>query len=258
MGEIFATEPDAIVPWQWAVEYVANTLATPRGSDFPNTIYNPRYAGGIKKGSIVSSHKSFWRSIIEQYDLVGVVTTNYDILIERCLHSNRKPTKYKPGFHYGGFGDRQTLIGSAAFSIRHRYLDIGGCVPIFKLHGSLNWSVEGNNIQMYQDLRPAFRNGCDAAIVPPTPEKAPPSWLQGVWEQAKSALSASNNWIVCGYSLPDYDYAVHNLLRNAADGADSLKITIIDPNSISLEEKWKQLIPHATIIPLPGLPLSIN
>jgi hypothetical protein len=66
-----------------------------------------------------------------------------------------------------------------------------GSVPIFKLHGSLNWSLEGGKVIMYQDARAAFRKGGNAAIVPPVPEKSIPLWLKEVWEESNVAL---NNW----------------------------------------------------------------
>jgi hypothetical protein len=52
-----------------------------------------------------------------------------------------------------------------------------GSVPIYKLHGSLNWSLEGKVLVLYQDMRAAYRARGNAAIIPPTPEKPVPSWL---------------------------------------------------------------------------------
>ena len=47
----------------------------------------------------------------------------------------------------------------------------GSLVRGVVLHGSLNWSRAGEGLELFQDLRPAFRGGGDAAIIPPVPEK---------------------------------------------------------------------------------------
>ena len=77
-----------------------------------------------------------------------------------------------------------------------------GSVPVYKLHGSLNWALSGETIIAYQDMRAVYRNGGDVAIVPPVPEKSVPVWLKTVWHQAEQALLKSDVWVVCGYSAP--------------------------------------------------------
>jgi hypothetical protein len=59
-----------------------------------------------------------------------------------------------------------------------------GTIPVYKLHGSLNWSLTGQTVVAYQDMRPAFRHGGDAAIIPPIPEKLVPAWLKAIWSEA--------------------------------------------------------------------------
>ncbi len=53
---------------------------------------------------------------------------------------------------------------------------------------------------MYQDVRPAYRSGGNAAIIPPIPEKPVPSWLENVWREAEVALRNCDTWVICGYS----------------------------------------------------------
>ena len=55
-----------------------------------------------------------------------------------------------------------------------------GTIPVFKLHGSLNWTLNDQSIVAFQDMRPAFRHGGTAAIIPPVPEKPVPPWLHEI------------------------------------------------------------------------------
>jgi hypothetical protein len=86
---------------------------------------------------------------------------------------------------------------------------------LYKLHGSLNWTRVGDAVELYQDMRPAFQHGGDAAIVPPISEKETPGWLTNVWQAAERNLAAAHSWIVCGYSLPQFDVAIQAMLQRA-------------------------------------------
>jgi hypothetical protein len=85
---------------------------------------------------------------------------------------------------------------------------LAGGIPVFKMHGSLNWSFEDGHLVMYADARPAFRLENNCAIVPPISEKQAPVWLQPVWTTAEACLHRAHTWVVCGYSLPDYDLSI--------------------------------------------------
>ena len=130
-------------------------------------------------------------------------------------------------------------------------------MPLFKLHGSLSWSIEGDKVEMYQDMRPAFRHGGTAAIVAPIQEKSVPTWLGSVWEGSVNALSQAPTWIICGYSLPTYDLEVRRLLRSAAGNALQT-ILLLDPNSPSLRDRWVNTAPHARVVSMAGLPHGIE
>lgn len=197
------------VKWQWAVELVAATLASPRGKDIP-VVRNIRYSGRLTKEVQSPALVQFW-DVACSADLRGVVTTNYDLLAERGLRHRALTRRLRPGFHYGGFSTPQRLKGLAqpwTVLDQQRIVVLDSGVPVYKLHGSLNWSTEGGRLVMYQDMRPAFRRGADALIVPPMTEKETPEWLSAVWASASSCLSNCERWIVCGYSLPTYDIAL--------------------------------------------------
>ncbi len=246
--------------WKSAVELVAAVLATPTGEDAGNN--NLRYAGRITKPLKCPEHDEFWNILTNNFELVSVITANYDLLIERGLRHRKMIRCSRPGVHYGGIPRPQILKGLAQpFTVQkpNRLVELSGEIPLFKLHGSLNWSFEGGHLVIYQDMRPSFRNGCDAAIIPPIPEKSIPNWLHQVWKGAKQSLSKSDIWIVCGYSLPRYDIAIRNMLIKAAGDNDNLKkIIIIDPNSIELRNHWEGVSMKPEIVCLPGLPDGLN
>jgi hypothetical protein len=132
-----------------------------------------------------------------------------------------------------------------------------GTIPVFKLHGSLNWTLNGESIIAYQDMRPVFRHGGTAAIVPPIPEKLVPPWLDGIWREAESSLRRSDVWVVCGYSMPGYDTEVLRLLKTAGNGR-RLTIFLLSPEADALQKRWASLVPEAGIVCLPGLPEGIE
>jgi hypothetical protein len=132
-------------------------------------------------------------------------------------------------------------------------IEMTGTIPIFKLHGSLNWTLNGPSLVAFQDMRRAFSNGGTAAIIPPVPEKQVPPWLQEVWRGAESSMRRSDAWVVCGYSMPSYDIEVSRLLEAAGAGRWP-KIILLSPDADALGERWTKLLPRSEIICLPGLP----
>jgi len=260
IGHIFDLSKSSSSPihWKWVVEVIAASIATPRGPDAGS--YNRRYAGRITSPIKCREHQLFWK-IVNKVHIRGVISTNYDIVIERGLRHREMMRNRMPGIFYGGLDKPQLLKGTALpFSIQeqNRLVELTGKVPLFKLHGSLNWSFESGNLIMYQDMRPAFRRGSDAAIIPPLPEKSIPLWLKRTWAEAQDALFSSDMWIICGYSLPLYDTAVRNLFEQASNKNHPKKILIMDPNSKNVENRLIDICPLNEIICLPGLPDGID
>ncbi len=169
----------------------------------------------------VEAHESFWSTIFSRTTDVAVITLNWDILIERGLRPAPLVRKPRPGFHYGD--GPELLPGGGYPSYSHiRPICAEGRVPIYKLHGSVSWSLRGGELTRYHDCRPAIRG--DAAILAPVEDKQVPMFLQRTWEQAADSLARSSTWIVVGYSLPHYDIAVRNLLRNNASHAPQVHV----------------------------------
>ena len=239
--------------FKWAAELVGAVLATPLPSD--NVKVNFRYAARITSPLHCSTHSAFWHEITRKASQLAVITTNYDLLIERGLRHKPMIRTFGPGFYYGGISRPQLLRGTLQIGTDHHVdLELDGAVPIYKLHGSLNWSVAAGDLEFFQDLRSAFRRGGDAAIIPPVPEKDIPLWLLSVWRGAEEELARSQTWLVCGYSLPIYDQAVIQMLGRASRGGRLERIIIIDPQAADLRARYSAIAPAAQVKSLPGLP----
>ena len=242
-------------PWKWAVEYVGAVIAS-AGTPPASLNRDPRYSNRVNRPSESVVHKQFWNAILVNTDKLSVLTTNYDILIERVLRHRPMQRPPSPGCFYGGLPRPQQLKGAAQpFSAWSpaRLIEMGGSIAIYKLHGSLNWFLTEKELVLYQDMRAAFRNGGTAAIVPPVPEKSVPNWLRPIWCEAEIALRNSDVWIVCGYSAPSYDTEVRRLLAAGSVGR-RLTVLLLSPNSDALRSMWQNIAPTAEIVALPGLP----
>jgi hypothetical protein len=259
LTELYRAAALGPIPWAWAAELVAAILATPLPHD--RRAHQARYGGRITRPVNVPSHEAFWDVVSSRFSVTAVVTSNYDILAERGLRHRPMRRPNRPGVYYGGLGRPQVLKGTALpFSVAkpERFIELEGNIPLYKLHGSLNWGLEARNLTLYQDLRPAFRHGGDAQIVPPVVEKEAPAWLLDIWDGARRALAACSTWLVCGYSLPFYDKAITQLIAEAGRAGAVARVVLMDPNATELASRWQAIAPTAELHPLPGLPEALR
>ena len=108
-----------------------------------------RYSERLDRRSLFAKHHAFWHALGRGPNFQGVVTTNYDLTIERSLRDS--PTH--PACHYGGLKRPHYAIrrpdlpgppGPPTFELK-------GDIPLFKLHGSLNWHLlRSGKIEIYR------------------------------------------------------------------------------------------------------------
>jgi hypothetical protein len=202
----------------------------------------------IDRASGVQAHEKFWGALFRLASDVTVITTNYDILCERGLRIRPRPRKRLPGFNYGN-GNEQ-LAGGGYPSYSHiQKVACQGNVPVLKLHGSVSWSMRDGQLVKYHDCRPAIRG--DAAIIAPVTNKQIPAMFKGIWQSAAEALAATSVLLVIGYSLPPYDLAVRDLIRNNLP--NSAKVHVFDPYA-PVASRYSDLLPLNEVAPEPGLP----
>ncbi len=245
--------PRFVPPFAWAVELLGAVLATPLPCD--TTATNFRYGACVTFPLHCHPHAEFWQEVLEKASRIAAITTNYDIFIERTLRHRQMTRTFVPGCYYGGIPKPQLLLGiQRPWAYQGNHILMSGAIPLYKLHGSLNWSQAGGKLKLFQDLRPAFRAGGNAAIIPPMPEKEIPTWLEPVWSGAESELAAADVWIVCGYSLPSYDIAITQLLRRAASRGNLKSILVLDPYAAEVCCRYSSSIRNVPTIALEGLP----
>lgn len=139
---------------------------------------------------------------------LGIVTTNYDMIVEYALTSK--------GFHYGIPGEQ---IGHSPYPYPTPVF-ASGTIPLLKLHGSLSWVGDAK----LPDMRGGLTGRC--RIIPPIKEKRPPAFLKQQWGSAARLLKHCDALIVFGYSFNEHDYAIRELFRKETGG--NAKIAIVD------------------------------
>ena len=206
----------------------------------------------IDRTSSVPVHEQFWSAVFQRTSEIGVITTNYDILPERGLRHEPRPRVPRPGFHYGQ--GPEALAGGGYPSYAHiQKVSVRGSVPLLKLHGSLNWSVREGRVVRYHDCRPAIRG--DAMIVAPVAGKMMHPELEPVWTAARQVLRQSPVWIIVGYSLPEYELALRDLL--ASNGEHQPTVHVLDPNE-RVGDKYRRLLPNSSVTLHAGLPDGLD
>jgi hypothetical protein len=213
-------------------------------------VYNgkvSRSSDNIFSADVGVAHDAFWDAVFDAAGVdapLAVLTTNWDIWIERGLRPRRIPRRRRPGFHYGDGPERLIAASTYPRSEYRRNPVIDGTVPLLKLHGSLSWAIVGQSLEKYGDLRPGFRG--DAAIIPPLRETEIPSWLHPIWQQAESVVQHARVIVVVGYSFPEYDSGVRELFQRAL-GSRTIGIHIFDPSASRVAAAVRSFLPRSTV-----------
>ena len=161
--------------------------------------------------------------------LTGVITTNYDLLVEYALGTR--------GFHYGYTGEVLSGRGHYPVSQWRNPVVLRGAAPISKVHGSISWEAGRRN----SDGRGAIHGR--ALIVAPAHEKTPPASLAGEWALAGRILAESRGLIVFGFAFNPYDEAFGQHLRQFGKGIEH--VTWID--KAPQLERVESIFPSARI-----------
>ena len=225
---------------------------------FPNGKAS-RSSDNFMNSQVGAAHELWWDTFFDCYrydQQLTILTTNWDIWIERALRPRPRPRRHRPGFRYGLCPER--LAAAPRFPSRwYRGTDFGkdtsiaGYVTLLKLHGSLSWAFSKGHLEKFGDLRPAFRG--DAAIIPPVEQKDLPNWVHPIWRQAEKALAVADTLLVLGYSFPEYDQEIRRLFKSGF-GERNIKIHIFDPYANSVGNRILSFLPNTRIIKHDGIP----
>ncbi|MGH2370021.1 MAG: SIR2 family protein [Chloroflexota bacterium] len=176
---------------------------------------------GVEKARKFLQRFMSWR-------LSGIVTTNYDLLVEYALGTKL--------FNYGSPNER--LIGRGSWQRLGGPVILKGSTKLAKIHGSISWSEDGTR---YSEGRGGITG--DTLIVAPAPEKHPPASLRSVWGLAENILSGSDSLLVFGFAFNPHDEAVLSLLAAAGRNLKAVLLVDIAPNIDQARKLW----PDATI-----------
>ncbi len=189
---------------------------------------------------------------------IGVISTNYDIAVERKL--------------FYGFNSHFAVSQVFDFGLRWRDPDqyalysppLEPAYRFYKLHGSLNWLRCENCEHIYINTfgpisalafqeRSQF-NTCDCGHAPLSTVLVAPSMVRdvrepnllGIWTHALEQLRTSQDWLIIGYSMPSEDIAIRSLLIRAYNGAGPnkprIRIVQRDESRATLS-RYKQFFP---------------
>ena len=170
--------------------------------------------------------------------LEGVITTNYDLLIEYALGSK--------GFNYGVLGEQLVGRGAYPLSTSLHPVVLTGSLPLAKVHGSISWDARAH----YTDGRRGLTG--NALILAPVPGKTAPSDLEGQWELAASVLDRGDLIVVFGFAFNPYDAELLDHFKTHGAKAKSVLLIDIKPNVAAARHVW----PSASISTLPPPPES--
>ena len=169
--------------------------------------------------------------------LSGIITTNYDLLVEYALGTKL--------FHYGQPGEILTGRGAYPVSQWRNPVTLQGSIALAKMHGSISWDPEGGR---YTDGRRGITG--NALIVPPTPEKKAPTSLAPEWELAGRILRESTRLLVFGFAFNPYDEALLNHLKE--HGCNIKHVIVVDKSH--RPDRITEIWPQANVCLLPPLP----
>lgn len=197
------------------VWYVVRRLSEPY-------IWRESHAGRVRRHVLMIDENRKWdrpgiratADFITQCrsQLSGIVTLNYDLLVEYALGSQ--------GFNYGTFGEILQGRGPYPVSQWRNPVALSGRLPLAKLHGSISWDANGK----YTDGRRGLSG--KALIVAPTPEKRPPTALQDQWSLSSTILGRASCIVVFGFAFNRYDEAI--LAHLAEEGQNLVDVAIVD------------------------------
>jgi hypothetical protein len=167
---------------------------------------------------------------------LSIVTTNWDIMAERCLDRQGAPFFYS----------RQSDV--------RRPPELVAGTPIWKLHGSGNWGycdvcrnlitseitlgkttvrfgwlLEAEDFRLFrgggklaQNLGTAFREcvGCGGRTAVRVAtfshrKHLDVPFFQSIWDDARESLRSAERWLFIGYSMPEADVEIRHLLKTA-------------------------------------------
>lgn len=186
----------------WFAHYIANVKFT------NGDVYRTTYLNNER----VDSYKKIFNGKISQNSAFGVVSLNYDLLIENALTS----ISDNIGRYYK-LSETPNIVEEYYKPVKNNKAN---GIPFAKLHGSI-----------------------DSEIVPPTWNKNVNPAIQQDWSLAYSLLTEATHVVFLGYSLPQTDNYIKYLLATSLNRNERLKrvSVITKDNNHDVENRYNRL-----------------
>lgn len=197
------------------------------------------------------------RYLIKSGEPVSIISTNYDIAVEKEVFRHWTITEIEDRFDFGiewRDPSRDEL---------HPRPKNPAC-RIYKLHGSLNWlhcplcdhiyiNTSGSIIhQAFREER-VDENTCDCGYWPLEPMIVAPSAVRDVrnsnvvevWRHALETMRRAENWIIIGYSFPPEDIAIRSMFQRAySSSVRKPAVRVIQfKSNLATEGRYKIIFP---------------
>lgn len=195
--------------------------------------------------------KGIHRQLIDNLDKKKLIddslfiTTNYDILCDNALLDLYPRKKVDFGVDFANYRD-------GSFEPPDY-----NSIPLFKIHGSLNWLYcpTCNNLRItprekivYKLIVDPSKSYCVKCMTVYSPIIVPPTFykdltkvfLNQVWNRAEMELLEVEHLVFCGYSFPDADihikYFIKRIQKNRHN-KKSLKISVINNHNKKTQQE---------------------
>jgi hypothetical protein len=195
---------------------------------------------------------------------VTVVTTNYDLAVERPLVTRLKAAGGEVDY---GFSWRDPYRQENAEDVV-RVRPSKPAVSLFKLHGSINWvrcphcdhvyvnEVEGPIFRLSFASRAQDATTCSCGYFPFGTLLVAPSVIRDVrdpsllsiWQATLEAMRLAGRWVMIGYSLPPEDLAIRSMFLRASRGRKApLHVDVFDlGDQPEIERRYRLLLKNVS------------
>jgi hypothetical protein len=219
-----------------------------------------RHLSEMQARALNSSPPTWLLKLVQWWMDTGctVITTNYDVLIERAF----KELRGEEGDHLSLYSVPITRALSRLGTVFGG--DVIGPFELLKLHGSLNWYYSGRESYFGEPIFDAeVPTGWNTSgsvkevqravsdktplVIPPTFGKS--SFFQSetvltIWRNAWRAVTEADRLISVGYSLPSSDLNMVHLLRGVS--VRQGQVVVVNRNADALDH-YRKLLPRIEV-----------
>lgn len=205
-----------------------------------------------------TAHDGLIRWMRNQGSDIAMVTTNYDIEIDRCFYKEIEndgnfPDKVDLGFNWRWHKDDKVKLRPT--DPRHRFFKLHGSLDLLRCSACGHVYFNERGTIAHQAMRDEIDEGnsCECSkqhrlelhIVSPSHVRdIRDGSILNVWQSAFEWMRTSDRWVIAGYSLPPEDLAIRSLLVRAYHGRKKPPEVIVVQQGESLRSRYSLYFPN--------------